>query len=485
MSSTSSETLTCSPGELHPRSVLTVLVIGTFLAPLDSSIVNIALPSIASDFGVGLSTVSWITSAYLLTTAALLLSMGRLGDVWGLRRLYVAGLLIFGAGSLACAMSGSIEILILSRVVQAVGASMMFAAGPALVTRAFPSNRRGWALGYISLAVSAGLTTGPALGGFLVGQFGWPSIFLINVPLTIGVAALSWRLLPHECTDGEVFDVPGAIMTAVSLLLFLWGLSSAEAYGFLSVQVILPVALSFAVVGVFIWWERRAAHPVVDLRLFDSPGFSAGVAAATLAYLALFAVTFTMPFWLLRVAGVDSHVAGLLLMTTPITMAVFAPVAGRASDRMGSRGLATVGITVLSAGLLWLSFLGTGGSLLFAGVGLLLVGAGMAVFQTPNTSAILRATPRERAGVGSAFVAEARNVGMAVGVALTAAIVGVALGGEGLPGGTGPVSADVASQFSAGMSMALRVASAVSLGAAALSWYGRGIDTVEAHPAKP
>ncbi len=479
MATVHEDATTCSPSEQKPTAVLIVLVIGTFLAPLDSSIVTIALPAMAAEFRESLSAVSWVTTAYLLTSASLLLPMGRLGDVWGLRRLYVWGLLVFGLGSLVCALSGSIEALVASRVLQAVGASMLFAAGPALVSRTFPANRRGWALGYISLAVSAGLTIGPALGGFLVGSFGWPSIFLINVPLTVIVAGIAWRLLPDECRIAEQFDIPGAVLAAGALASLLLGLSGFERAGALSVEVIGPMAASVILGLAFVRWEGRAPNPMVDLRLFRIGAFSAGIGAATLAYMSLFAVTFTMPFYLVRVQGLDPRLAGVMLTVTPLAMAVLAPVAGRTSDRRGSRTIATVGVLVLAAGLLGGSFLAPD-SVVWAVVPVLaVVGAGMSLFQTPNTAGVLRATPPARVGVGSAFTAEARNVGMAVGIALTAAIVGASVGGEGLPGGSGAVPMAVAQTFSAGMATALRVGAAIALCAAALSWFGRESDSVE------
>lgn len=482
---TTTDAPVCTAGEVHPGAVLAVLAVGTVLAPLDSSIVNIALPSIAAQFGERLSAVSWVTTAYLLTSASLLLSMGRLGDVWGLRRLYVAGLGIFGLGSLACAFAGTLPMLVGARVFQAVGSAMLFAAGPALVTRTFPPNKRGWALGYISLAVSVGLTAGPALGGLLVGTFGWPSIFLINIPLTAVVAVLAWRLLPLECPEPQRFDLPGAVLAGATLLLLLAGLGAADRDGFLAPSVIGPVLTAVVTLVMFVAWERRAAVPMVDLMMFRVRAFSTGVAAATLAYLALFAVTFTMPFYLLRVEGMDARAAGLLLTVTPLAMAALAPTAGRLSDKRGSRGLATTGVAVLAAGLLLGSFLAPGSSVALVILTLAVVGSGMAVFQTPNTAAVLRATPRERSGVASAFVAEARNVGMSIGVALTAAIVGTAVGGQGLPNGEGTLSPEVAQAFSTGMATALRAGAVIALCAAALSWFGRDAEAVEGVSGKP
>lgn len=457
-----------------PNAVLAVLMVGTFLAPLDSSIVNIALPYIAQDLKVTLTSVSWVATAYLLTSAALLLSMGRLGDMWGLRNLYVWGLLIFGAGSAACALSHTLPVLLGARVVQAVGAAMLFAAGPAIVVRTFPPAKRGAALGIVSLAVAAGLTVGPALGGLLVGTFGWPSIFIINIPLSLVAAVIAWRTLPEEEPIGESFDMLGAVLAGGALLSLLGAVTEVSTYGIGSIEII-GALVATTVLGVaFISWEGKATHPMVDLRLFRSHGFSAGLGAAVLAYMAMFSVIFTMPFYLLGAKGLPPTYAGILLTATPLAMAVLAPYAGRLSDRLGSRGLSTAGLIVLAVGLLVISTLHQTSAEWFIGVSLFVVGSGMAIFQTPNTAAVMQSTPRARAGVGSAFVAEARNVGMMLGIALTAAIVtsrmGVSAGALDQTGLLGPL---VAAKLIAGMSLAMRVSAVLALIGAALSWFLR------------
>lgn len=461
--------------QVHPNAILAVLMVGTFLAPLDSSIVNIALPSISTQLGAPLSSVSWVADAYLLTSATLLLSMGRLGDLWGLRNLYVWGLLIFGAGSLACALSSALPILIAARVLQASGAAMLFAAGPAMVARTFPPNKRGTALGIISLAVSAGLTAGPALGGVLVGAFGWPSIFLINVPLSVVAATIAWRTLVNEESIGEKFDLLGAVLAGGALLTLLGALTEVEKYGPASVEIIGALAASTVLGLTFIWWERRATHPMVDLRLFKSAGFSAGLASALLSYMAMFSVTFTMPFFLLRARGLPATSAGLVLTLLPLAMALLAPYAGRLSDRIGSRVLSSVGLLVLTAGLIVASFTQQFTPLWFVAGYLFVVGAGMAIFQTPNTVAVLAATPRARHGVGSAFIAEARNGGMALGIALTAGIVGWRMGSDSAALTlSAPLSASAAGSLVAAMALAMRVAALLAFAGAISSWFFRG-----------
>lgn len=459
---------------VSPNAILAVLMVGTFLAPLDSSIVNIALPQIATHLNASLTSVTWVADAYLLTSATLLLSMGRLGDMWGLRNLYVWGLLIFGLGSLACSLSPVLALLIASRVLQAVGAAMLFAAGPAIVARTFPPDKRGAALGIVSLAVAGGLTVGPALGGVLVGAFGWPSIFVINIPLSVVTAAIAWRTLSEEESIGEQFDLLGAVLAGGALLALLGALTEAHTYGIGSVEIIGALIASTALGLTFIWWERRATHPMVDMRLFKSRGFSAGLASALLAYMAMFSVILTMPFYLVRARSMPETAAGLLLTATPAAMAGLAPYAGRLSDRIGSRVLSTFGLLVLAVGLGVLSTAQQSTPMWFVAACLFTVGAGMAIFQTPNTSAVFAATPRARHGVGSAFIAEARNVGMALGISLTAAVIATRMGAASaaLTFDTSLSLAASASLIS-GMGIALRVAAVLALVGAFASWFFR------------
>ena len=469
----------CVERSVDERVVLMVLAVGTFLAPLDSSIVNIALPAIAADFGARIAAAGWVATAYVLTTASLVLTMGRLGDILGLRRVYVTGFLVFGAGSAACALAPSLGWLIASRVFQATGAAAMFAAGPALVTRTFGPRRRGWALGWISLSVSAGLTLGPALGGVLVGTFGWQSIFLLNIPLAVIMAGLARRLLPEDCTQSEPFDLAGAALAALTLTSLLLALSEVDRSGFFSLNVLGAAVVSVTSAVAFVLVERAKAHPMLDLGLFSERRLSTGVVAALCSYASLFAVTFTMPFYLLKVRGIEAQYAGLLLTATPISMAVFSPIAGRLSDRWGSRGLATFGLG-------WLAFsLAVGGSTLtvdtpvaYIALGLFSVGTGLSIFQTPNTAAILRAVPRGRAGVGSALVAQARNLGMALGIGITAAIISVNLRGEELMAITGALTRAQAELFVDAMRPALLTASVIAGAGAFASWV-RGAESTD------
>jgi EmrB/QacA subfamily drug resistance transporter len=468
----------CTPEAANPTSVIILLMAGTFLAPLDSSIVNIALPAIAEHFDATLTAVSWVATAYLLTNASLVLTMGRLGDIQGLKKVYMAGFAVFAVGSLVCALAWSLPALIAARVVQAVGASMMFATGPALVTRTFAPNRRGWALGWLSLSVSAGLILGPVLGGFLLSAFGWQSIFLINIPLAVAVIVAARRMLPDDCPEPEPFDIWGAITAGAALSALLLGMSQIDSQGLGSGFVLGAFATSIVLAALFIWIESRTSHPMVDLTLFRSKRFAAGIAAPVLTYMALFAVTFTMPFYLLSARGIEPAIAGLILTSTAAAMAIFAPLAGRLSDRVGSRGLATVGLVWMSISLAAMSFLQTDTSLWVVVALLFSLGVGVSSFMTPNSAAVLRATPRARVGVGSALIGEARSVGMALGIGVTAAVIASGLAGADLLDSTGALSPADAELFVSAMGPAFMVAAAISLVAAAISW-ARGPDTVE------
>ncbi|MBE0416347.1 MAG: MFS transporter [Coriobacteriia bacterium] len=468
----------CVAHTADERIVLLTLVAGTFLAPLDSSIVNIALPAIAADFGARIAAAGWVATAYVLTTASLVLTMGRLSDILGLRRIYVTGFLVFGTGSAACALAPALGWLIAARVLQAIGAAAMFAAGPALVTRTFAPRRRGWALGWISLSVSAGLTLGPATGGLLVGAFGWQAVFLINIPLALIMAVLARRLLPEDCTQSEPFDLTGAVLAAVTLTSLLLSLSEIDRSGITSPNVPGALVVSIAAAIAFVYVEQSKAHPMLDLSLFSKRGLSAGVIAAACSYASLFAVTFTMPFYLLRVRGIDAQFAGLILTATPISMAIFSPLAGRLSDRWGSRGLSTFGLGWLAMSLVAATRLGVDTPPVYVALTLFSVGSGLSVFQAPNTAAILRAVPPGRAGVGSALVGQARNLGMALGIGTTAAIVSVNLRGEDIMAIAGALTREQAEFFVAAMRPALLTASAVALAGAASSW-ARGRDELE------
>jgi EmrB/QacA subfamily drug resistance transporter len=408
--------------------ILSSVSLGTFMATLDGSIVNISLPKIQDAFGIGISTVEWVSVGYLLVVGAFLLPFGRLGEILTFKRIYLAGFVLFTVASVLCGLAPSAETLIVFRAIQGVGAAMLQAMGPAIVARTFGPGERGRALGLNAISVSIGLSLGPALGGFLTEIGTWRAIFFVNVP--VGVLAVLWaqRVLPAERGAEHVrFDVAGAALSSVGLLGLLLALSEGQGWGWTSPAVIAPLALFAVCAASFVWVETHAAQPMLDLRLFRIRPFAVGNLSVVVAFVGLFTATFLLPFFLENGAGFSALDAGLLLTPIPITQAIVAPFSGAVSDRIGQRVPASLGIAILVAGLVSLTQLPTTfevGDLVWR---LVLVGFGMGLFMSPNSSAVLGSVPRPRIGTASGTLAQMRIDGQALGIALSSAVVAIRL----------------------------------------------------------
>jgi EmrB/QacA subfamily drug resistance transporter len=404
--------------------VLSAVSVGTFMATLDGSIVNIALPSIGQAFGIDLATVEWVVVAYLLVVGSLLLPFGRLGEVLSYRRVYLAGFAVFTAASVLCGAAPGPGALVASRAVQGVGAAALMAMGPAIIARTFGPGERGKALGLNAVSVAIGLSLGPALGGILTEVGTWRAIFLVNLP--VGIFAMLWaaRVLPAERPgQRQSFDLPGAVLTAGSLFALLLALSQGESMGWTSPPIVALLALAIGLGVVFVIVERRTAAPLMDLDLFRVRAFTAGLIAVVVAFAGLFTATFLLPFLLQEGSGYTPLQAGLLITPIPIASAVVAPFSGALSDRIGQRLPASIGIALLTVGLLSLTTLPesfTPGELAWR---LVLIGAGQGLFLSPNSSSILGSVPRPRLGTASGMIAQMRVVGQALGIVVSAAVV--------------------------------------------------------------
>jgi len=408
--------------------VLSAVSVGTFMATLDGSIVNIALPSIGRAFGIDLAAVEWVVVAYLLVVGSLLLPVGRLGEVLSFRRVYLAGFAIFTVASVLCGASPGPGALVASRAVQGVGAAMIMAMGPAIIARTFGPGERGRALGLNAVSVSIGLSLGPALGGLLTEIGSWRAIFLVNAP--VGIFAILWaaRILPAEAPGRRRrFDVPGAALTAGGLFALLLALNQGEVWGWTSPPTVGLLALALACAVAFVAVERRTAAPMMDLGLFRVRAFSAGLAAVVVAFAGLFTATFLLPFVLQDGSGYTPLQAGLLITPIPIAAALVAPFSGALSDRIGQRLPASLGIAVLAAGLLSLTTLPDDFAVADLAWRLALIGAGQGLFLPPNSSAILGAVPRPRLGTAAGMIAQMRVVGQALGIVASAAVVALRL----------------------------------------------------------
>jgi Arabinose efflux permease len=400
------------------EAVLLVATMASFLFPFMGSSVNVALPSIGRELSLDAVTLSWIATAYILASAALLIPFGRIADIHGRKRIFTYGIIIFTVSSLLSGLASSAVMLIFFRVLQGIGSAMIAGTGVAMLTSVYPADETGKALGINVAATYAGISLGPVLGGVLTQHLGWRSIFFINVPLgLVVIGVILWKLKWDWAeAKGEKFDFAGSTIYSLALV--------ALVYGFTVLPAMLGVWLIVAgVIGLsaFVRWEMKTRSPVLDMNLFkNSRVFTFSNLAALINYSATFAVAFLMSLYLQYIKGFNPQSAGLILVTMPAVQAIFSPVAGRLSDRVEPRILASVGMALETMGLILFVFLSGETSLQFAIVGLVLVGLGIASFSSPNTNAVMSSAPKRAYGVASATLATMRQVGMvlSMGVAM-------------------------------------------------------------------
>lgn len=402
--------------ELKWRVFLTVAV-GILISTLDSSILNIANPSIARGFGVELQEVQWVVNAYLLVITSTLIFFGRLGDIRGSNRIFTLGFLVFAVGSLGCSLAGSLFILVGMRILQGLGASMMMATGIGIVSNIFPDSERGKALGLTGTMVALGNMLGPGVGGLLLAGFDWPVIFLINIPIGIVGFYLGYRYLPQEDREAKQisFDLPGTIILAAMVTTLLLALSGDGLDLYLLGASLLGLA-------VLCWWERRAPVPLLDFVLFRNRTFIAGNLVAVVAYSSHNSVLFLLPFYLEAIQGLPPANSGLIMTTAPIVMAFAAPLAGHLSDRYGSPPITALSLGLLAGAFAMFSSLRADSSIFFIMAALAVMGLAMGTFGSPNTSSILGSMPKEKAGYGGGFIATNRNLSYSLGISLSVLI---------------------------------------------------------------
>ena len=411
-------------------AVLFIVAIGIFMATLDSSIVNISLPAIAHAFGVGLTgAVEWVIIMYLVVIAALLLTIGRLADMIGHKAIWAGGLAIFTIGSAICGAAPSLGLLIAARGLQGLGGALLMAISPAMLTRAFPASERGRALGMNAVIVALGVSVGPTLGGIITEYLTWRWIFYVNVPIGIIGFFLTLRILTERLHRGKgSFDPWGAVLLAAGLASLTLGLSFGQEWGWGSPAIIGTLVFGVVALVALYFVEQHVPDAIIKLELLHNRVFLSANLSLILSFLALFAVSFMLPFYLEELRHFSTLEAGLLLTPLPLTIAVIAPMSGSLADRIGTRWLAAGGLTIACIGLVFVSQLNAQSSLWDIIWRLVFTGAGQALFQSPNNSALMGSAPRSLQGSAGGFLATGRVVGQSLSVALAGAIF-ASLGG--------------------------------------------------------
>jgi EmrB/QacA subfamily drug resistance transporter len=412
--------------------VLLAVGIGTFMTALDTSVVNTVLPVIGKNFSQGISVIQWVVTIYLLVLSGLLLSFGRLGDMRGHKIIYLIGFGIFMGGSFFSGAAPSAAILIVSRGLQALGGAMLAANSPAILTKSFPAEQRGQALGLQATMTYLGLVAGPLVGGWLASLLGWRAVFYMNLPVGVVAIWLSMRYIPRDLNHSrtEQFDFLGALTFILGLGALLLGLNRGEEWRWSSLPVVGMLLSGVIFLSLFIYIESHVKHPMLDLSLFKKLPFSLTTLSAIINYIGVYSCIYLMPYYLIQGRGFSPAQAGFILIAQPAVMAVIAPISGTLSDRIGTRIPAVFGMALLSAGLYLLSHLSAQSSIGAIMLSLAVVGLGTGIFISPNNSALMGSAPKSRQGIAAGILATGRSFGMVLGAGISGAIFATVLAQE-------------------------------------------------------
>ena len=457
------------------------VAIGMFLSVTDQSGINIALPRISEHFTADIPTVQWISLGYSLATSAMLMPMGRLADMIGRKRVYLMGYAGFLVFAFMGGLSQSLGFLIAAKVLQGIASAGVQANSMALLTEVFPSNERGKAMGLYMTIIGTGAISGPILGGFIVSSFGWRWVFFAGIPVGI-LAMLSAALVLKGMNAQQAarsgrgsFDWVGAALSSATLVVFLLAMTNAWKVGWTSPPIVTGFAASVVLLVAFIVWELRVSEPMLDMSLFRNRVFSLAISARFFQFMGGSAIFFLMPFFLIQGLGYPASQAAFFMIPGSLCLAIVAPLAGRLSDRFGTRWLAAAGMVFSAAGMFNLSLLSIESPPWQIILGIFLSGLGMATFSSPNTSAIMGSLTPEKYGIVSGFVNLARTSANVTGIALSTTFVTITMASYGfepslsvLTDGGGE---SVRTAFVAGLSLALKVSCGLMLLALALTLF--------------
>jgi EmrB/QacA subfamily drug resistance transporter len=484
----------------HPRrrQILLVMCLSLLVVVIDNTILNTALPTLARELRAGTSSLQWITDAYTLCFAALLIPAGALGDRYGRRISLLAGLTVFALGSVGAAFSTDTTTLIAARVVMGLGATFVMPATLSVISAVFPPRERPQAIAAWSAVAGVGIIVGPTLGGLLLTHFWWGSVFLINVPLVALAIAGVLAIVPETSEPGRGrLDLVGTLLVTIALVAIVDAIIEAPTRGWTTGVTLAESAAGLVALAAFVWWELRAAHPLIDLRIFAQRAFSASAAAVTVIFFALFGSLFVLTQYLQLVHGYSPLSAGVRALPFALAMGAVSPLSTVLAQRLGVRLVAPAGIVLMGAGLLDLSTANVHTGYPALAIAVAIMGAGMGLVMAPASSTIMALVPGHQAGAGSAINDTIREVGGALGIAVIGSIAAgsytshlrTVLTGAHVPtvashvatgsiaaadllasrvGGTAGASLSVAAHhaFVTAMSLGLRIAAGVALASA-------------------
>ena len=402
------------------RWILICAASAIFMSNLDISIVNIALPVISRHFNVGIGIVSRVVLVYFLILTSFLLGFGKLGDIKGFRKVFIAGFFIFISGSFLCGISKSIDMLIAFRVIQAIGGSMLTALAPAIVSTLLPPHIRGRALGIVGTSGALGISMGPAIGGLVTSYLSWHWIFFINIPIGIIAILIGSRVLPEKQakTVDSRFDIIGAVLIFFALMTLLYGLNMGQERGWTSFVILSSFILSIVFFTLFFLQEKKSPYPLLDLSLFRNRNFSMGTLASFFVLMILNGTVFLFPFYLEIARKLTIDKAGLILVIPSAVMIFMGPVAGNLSDKIGSRWLCTIGMLLCSGAFFMFSLLHGSSLVLFIAFALIWFGFTAGMFMAPNSNLVMSEAPHEKQGVASSVMMLIRHGGGVLGICI-------------------------------------------------------------------
>jgi EmrB/QacA subfamily drug resistance transporter len=437
---------------------------GLFMIMLDNTVVNVALPSIERDLNVSISELEWIVTAYALTFAALLITGGKLGDLYGRKLIFIVGIGIFTASSLACGLAPNAGFLIGARMVQGVGAALMNPASLSIITATFPPRERGQAIGIWAGVSAMALAIGPLVGGLIVDNINWNWIFFINVPVGIAGIIVSWLVIKEssDMSHEQSVDIPGLVTSSLGLFALTYALIEGNSHGWSSPEILSLFAAAAVLLVAFVVLEHRQRLPMLDLSLFKIGSFTGANIVAMLVSLGMFGVFFFVSLYVQNILGYTPTQAGALFLPMTILIIIVAPIAGRLSDRIGSRWLMGAGMTIVGISLLLYQRVGLNSDFWTLLPSLLLGGVGMAMTMSPMTAAAMGSVPVDKAGVGSGVLNSFRQMGGSLGIALMGAIVASYVT-------VSPRSPEGAQEFVDGLHAALLVSAGITFAAAAVA----------------